>query len=64
MKELEPVLRGSREQFEQLYSCRIADPHQKMRMRMFLLAPVLYNVFMDLNDRIILPLRQKGHTDI
>jgi len=64
MKELEPVLRGSREQFERLYSCRIADPHQKMRMRMFLLAPVLYNVFMDLNDRIILPLRRKRHTDI
>ena len=64
MKELEPVLRGSREHFEQLYSCRIADPHQKMRMRMFLFAPVLYNVFMDLNDRIILPLRQKCHADV
>ena len=64
MKELESVLRGSREQFERLYSCRIADPHQKMRMRMFLFAPVLYNVFMDLNDRIILPLRQKCHADV
>lgn len=59
MKQAQQVIRQCRPEFDRIYSCRIADPHQKMRMQMFLRSTILYNGFMDLNDGLILPLRQK-----
>ncbi len=57
MAELGQVINGCRERFDEIYSCSIADPHVKLRMQLFLRGPVFYNIFMDVNDKIILPLR-------
>ncbi|MBP7347167.1 MAG: glycosyltransferase [Butyrivibrio sp.] len=62
MCELVRVIEGCRSRFEQIYSCKIADPHQKFRMKMFLQCRVLYNIFMDVNDGVIIPVRQKVHS--
>lgn len=61
MGELARVIRGAGERFTAIYSCRIADPHQKFRMQLFLKSPVLYDMFMDVNDGVIIPLRQRLH---
>ena len=41
----------------------IADPHQLLRMRLYMRRPWLYDRFMDINDTLILPLRARlsGH---
>ena len=62
MRELVKVIGECRSRFEQIYSCEIADPHQKFRMKMFLKCRVLYNIFMDVNDGVIIPIRQKIHS--
>ncbi len=59
LPELADFIRTGGERMEEIYSCRIADPHQKLRMKLFLIHPACYNVFMDINDGIILPLRRK-----
>lgn len=58
MNELKKVIDGSKNDFDKIYSCKIADPHQKMRMELFLKNPLFYNIFMDLNDNIVLPFRR------
>ena len=59
MEPLAEELRTCADQMYRIFSCDIADPHQKMRMEMFLKNPKLYDLFMDLNEGIVLPLRQK-----
>ncbi len=59
LPELADFIRTGKERMDEIYSCRIADPHQKLRMKLFLIHPACYNVFMDINDGIILPLRRK-----
>lgn len=58
MKQLSDVINGCRKDYDNIYSCRVCDKHQKLRMNLFLKSPVLYNIFMDLNDNIVLPIRQ------
>ncbi len=60
MSALRQVLRkGCEGRFERLYTTPISDPHQELRMRLFLLHPWFYDRFMDLNDGVVLPLRQR-----
>ncbi len=61
-KYMEPLAREIRtcaDQMYRIFSCDIANPHQKMRMELFLKHPKLYDMFMDVNDGFVLPLRQK-----
>lgn len=55
----EKILKGCRSNFDEIYGCSIADKHQKLRMELFLFTPLAYNCFMNLNDFVILPLRQR-----
>ena len=43
--------------FSEIYGCPIADPHHALRMRLFLIHPVLYDLFTAINEGILLPLR-------
>jgi hypothetical protein len=59
MEPLATEIRTCADQMYRIYSCNIADPHQKMRMELFLKNPKLYDLFMDVNDNFVLPLRQR-----
>ncbi len=58
-KAIVPILRERNRDFEKIYSCRIADPHWKLRMKLFLLQPRLYLIFTAINENVILPLRAR-----
>lgn len=58
LKELRQAILPVRQRMKEIYSCSIANPHEKLRMQLFLLHPVFYNLFMDVNEGLILPMRQ------
>ncbi len=45
--------------FEQIYGCPIADRHHRLRMRLFLIHPLLYDLFTALNEGVALPIRRR-----
>ena len=57
MDALAEVIRGVKDNYAKVYSCRIADPHQELRMKLFLKNPMLYNSFMAVNDTFIVPVK-------
>lgn len=57
MDALAEVIRGARNNYANIYSCRIANPHQELRMKLFLKNTMLYNAFMAINDRFIIPVK-------
>jgi|GEM_PF-161347 len=59
MKALAKVIRNARDEFDSLYNCPIAKKGEELRMKLFLMNPFLYDVFMDLNDGIVIPMKQK-----
>ena len=59
-RELEKAIRDlCRDRFDALYSTPVSDPHQRLRMRLFLLHPWFYDRFTELNEGIVLPLRRR-----
>ncbi len=58
-EELASKIRTCKDRIDEIYSCDIANPHERMRMDLFLWHPWAYNLFMDINEKFILPLRQK-----
>ncbi|MBR0171937.1 MAG: glycosyltransferase [Lachnospiraceae bacterium] len=59
MPGIAAVINGAKKDESRIYSCAIADPHEHLRFRLFELHPVFYNLFMDLNEGIVLPFRQR-----
>jgi len=59
MDALSQVIKGAKDNYDNIYKCRIADPHQELRMKLFLKSTVLYNAFMAVNDTFIIPLKVK-----
>ena len=59
MNAISEVIKGVKDNYSKIYSCRIADPHQELRMKLFLKSPVLYNAFMAVNDTFIIPVKVK-----
>ncbi len=59
MEALSEVIKGVKNNYENIYNCRIADPHQELRMKLFLKNSMLYNAFMAINDTFIIPLKVK-----
>ena len=57
MDALAEVIRGVKDNYAKVYSCRIADPHQELRMKLFLKNTMLYNSFMAVNDTFIIPVK-------
>ena len=48
-----------RPDFKQIYGCPIADRHHRLRMRLFLIHPLLYDLFTAVNEGIVLPIRRR-----
>ena len=57
MNALAEVIKGAKDNYEKIFSCRIANPHQELRMKLFLKNAMLYNAFMAVNDRFIIPVK-------
>jgi glycosyltransferase involved in cell wall biosynthesis len=57
MDALADVIRGVKDNYAKVYSCRIANPHQELRMKLFLKNTMLYNSFMAVNDTFIIPVK-------
>jgi glycosyltransferase involved in cell wall biosynthesis len=57
MSALYDVIIGAKNNYKNIYSCRIADPHQELRMKLFLKNTILYNAFMAVNDTLIIPVK-------
>ena len=57
MDALAKVIRGAKDNYKNIYSCRIANPHQELRMKLFLRNTMLYNAFMAVNDTFIIPIK-------
>ena len=59
MDALAEVIRGARDNYKRIFSCPIANPHQELRMKLFLKNTMLYNAFMAVNDTFIIPVKVK-----
>ena len=57
MDALAEAIWGVKDNYDKVYSCRIADPHQELRMKLFLKNTILYNFFMAINDTFIIPVK-------
>lgn len=57
MDALAKVISGAKDNYQNIYSSRIADPHQELRMKLFLKNAMLYNAFMAVNDTFIIPIK-------
>lgn len=52
-------IKNSKERFDFIYSTPVSNPHQKLRTRLFLIHPLLFNIFTDINDTFILPYKNR-----
>ena len=62
VRELDGVIRSRyRDRFSEIYDSGlpVADPHHRLRMRLFLIHPALYDVFTAVNEGIVMPVRQR-----
>lgn len=59
MPGIAAVINGAKKDEGRIYSCAIADPHEHLRFKLFTLHPFFYNLFMDVNEAVVLPFRQK-----
>ena len=53
------VLGELREDYPRIAASPIADPHQLLRMRLYLRGPWWFDRFTDLNEGLVLPLRRR-----
>ena len=51
------VIVGVKDNYDNIYNCSISDPHQELRMKLFLKNVMLYNAFMTINDKYIIPVK-------
>ena len=58
-KQIESILRDRKNTFEEVYKLEIAAKTEKVKMQIFMIAPLLFRMFMAVNDAVILPLKLK-----
>lgn len=56
--ELRAMILGQQDHFEEVYSCRIANPNEQKKMHIFVKSAMLYNLVMDINEKWIIPYKQ------
>ena len=54
---LEQKIREGKGQYEKIYSIPAANPHEYKKMKLFLRSVRLYNMKMEVNDRLVYPLK-------
>ena len=61
VRELDGIIRSRyKDRFSKIYDSGdpVVDPHHRLRMRLFLIHPALYDAFTAVNEKLILPLRK------
>ena len=61
VRELDGVIRSRfKDRFSRIYDSGlpVVDPHHRLRMRLFLMNPVLYDVFTSVNEGLVMPVRR------
>lgn len=63
LQDITSIINGcigdDKEYYERVYRCNIANPNEKTKMDLFLKSPLLYRIFMAVNETVILPLKLK-----
>lgn len=59
LKKLRELILEQRPQFEKAYNSTIANPNEEKKMKIFLCSSVLYNIAMMLNDKYLIPYKEK-----
>lgn len=61
VRELDGVIRSRyKERFSEIYDSGlpVVDPHHRLRMRLFLMHPSLYDIFTAVNEGVVMPVRR------
>ena len=56
-------IRAMRPYEKEMAHCRIANPREILRARLFWIHPVCYHLFMEINEGVVLPLRRRFHRE-
>lgn len=59
LKKLKELILAQRDKFEEAYNCEIANPNEAKKMKIFLCSSGLYNIAMTLNDKYLIPYKEK-----
>ena len=59
LRELGQTIRSEEPYFAAAYAFCGANPHERQKMALFLKSPRLYSAFMCVNDRVVIPLKQR-----
>lgn len=59
LDRLRKLILGQTERFDEAYHCNIANPNEEKKMRIFLRSAGLYNVAMALNDKYLIPYKER-----
>lgn len=59
LRQLKKLIKGQRGYFDDAYACAVANPNEKKKMDIFLCSPTLFNAAMWLNDKYVIPYKQK-----
>ncbi len=61
VRELDGVIRSRyKERFSEIYDSGlpVVDPHHRLRMRLFLMHPAMYDIFTSVNEGVVMPVRR------
>lgn len=59
LQKITDVINRSREDFDRIYQCSVANSNEKRKMALFLKSPRLYWCVMCLNEAVILPIKMR-----
>lgn len=59
IKALRNLIISRKPHFAAAYGCSIANPNEEKKMKIFLCSPILYRLVMALNERFIIPYKEK-----
>lgn len=59
LEKLREEILAERPHFDAAYAFPEANPHERQKMELFLRSPRLYSAFMSVNDRIVIPCKQR-----
>ena len=59
LEKLREEILAERPHFDAAYAFSEANPHERQKMELFLRSPRLYSAFMSVNDRIVIPCKQR-----
>lgn len=59
IERLRELIYGQKDRFDEAYHCDVANPNEEKKMKIFLCSAGLYNIAMTLNDKYLIPYKEK-----